>query len=159
MLATFLAGAGVRLSLASQHLEQPLGRITRPLTGRTILLVEDDFLVGHDLRAFLEEAGAAILGPIDDIARACGVAREQAIDGAVLDVHVWDDTAAPVAVELTARQVPFIVVSGHDPEDVPPAMRGATYLSKPVRRLELVTVAVAMFAPADRPRLGRHSLR
>ena len=153
MLATFSCR---RLSSASRRLEQPLGRITRPLTGRTVLIVEDDFLVGHDLRAFLEEAGAAILGPIDDIARACDVARVQAIDGAVLDVHLWDDTAAPVAVELTARQVPFIVVSGYGPEDIPPAMRGATYLAKPVRRLELVNVAAAMFSRSARL-LGRSS--
>jgi response regulator RpfG family c-di-GMP phosphodiesterase len=128
-----------------------MGRVRRPLTGRTVLIVEDDFLVGHDLRSFLEDAGAEIVGPIGDIAHACGVAREQAIDGAVLDVHMWSDTAAPVAVELTTRNVPFIVVSGYGPEDIPPAMRDATYLAKPVKRLELVDVAAAMFAPAARP--------
>jgi DNA-binding NtrC family response regulator len=128
-----------------------MGRVRRPLTGKTVLIVEDDFFIGHDLRAFLEDAGAAIVGPIGDIAQACGVAREQAIDGAVLDVHMWNETAAPVAVELTARQVPFIVVSGYGPEDVPPAMRDATYLAKPVKRLELVDVAAAMFVPASRP--------
>jgi hypothetical protein len=42
--------------------------------------------------------------------------------------------------------MPFIVVSGHSPEEVPPAMRGAAYMAKPVRRLELVDVASAMFA-------------
>ena len=122
-----------------------MGRVTRPLTGRTVLIVEDDFLVGSDLRAFLEEAGAAVLGPIDDIERARDVARGQAIDGAVLDVRMWDGTAAPVAVELTARHLPFIVVSGYDPQDIPPAMRNAAYLAKPIRRLELVNVAAAMF--------------
>ena len=133
-----------------------MGRVTRPLTGKTVLIVEDDFLVGHDLRAFLEEAGAAIVGPIDDIARACDAARDEAISGAVLDVRMWDQTAAPVALELTARHLPFIVVSGYGSDEIPPAMRDATYLAKPVRRLELVNVAVAMFAPADRPRLGRY---
>jgi DNA-binding NtrC family response regulator len=132
-----------------------MGRVRRPLTGKTVLIVEDDFFIGHDLRSFLEDAGALILGPIGDIAYACGVAREQAIDGAVLDVHMWNDTTAPVAVELTARQVPFIVVSGYGPEDVPPAMRDATYLAKPVKRLELVDVAAAMFSPAARPNGAR----
>lgn len=127
-----------------------MARIRRPLSGKTILVVEDDFLVGHDLKAFLEDAGAAIIGPVDDVARACGVAREQAIDGAVLDVRMWNETAAPVAVELTAHNTPFIVVSGYAPEDIPPAMRDAAYLAKPVRRLDLVGVAVAMFADARR---------
>src|SRR5580692_3889473 len=91
------AARGGSCQLASQQRERPMGRVRRPLTGRTVLIVEDDFLVGHDLRSFLEDAGAAIVGPIGDIAHACGVAREQAIDGAVLDVHMWNDTAAPVA--------------------------------------------------------------
>ena len=99
-----------------------------------------------DLRGFLEDAGAAVVGPVGNVAQACTVAREREIDGAVLDVRLWTETAAPVAVELATREVPFIVVSGHAPEEVPPAMRGAAYLAKPVRRLELVDVAVAMFA-------------
>lgn len=123
-----------------------MARIRRPLTGKTILVVEDDFLVGHDLRAFLEDAGAAVVGPVGNVAQACTVARERDIDGAVLDVRLWTETAAPVAVELATREVPFIVVSGHAPEEIPPAMRGAAYLAKPVRRLELVDVAAAMFA-------------
>jgi len=132
-----------------------LGRVRRPLAGKTILIVEDDVLVGHDLRAFLEDAGAAVVGPIGDIAEACGVARGQEIDGAVLDVRLWNETAAPVAVELATRDVPFIVVSGHAPEEIPPAMRGATYLAKPVRRLDLVDVAAAMFADTEVRPVGR----
>src|SRR5690349_24862705 len=120
-----------------QTFADSMSRIRRPLTGKTILVVEDDFLVGHDLCAFLEDAGAAVVGPVGDVAQACTVARERTIDGAVLDVRLWEQTAAPVAVELATRDVPFIVVSGHSPEEVPPAMRGAAYMAKPVRRLEL----------------------
>ena len=128
-----------------------MGRVRRPLAGKTVLIVEDDFLVGYDLRSFLEGAGAAIVGPIGDITHACDAAREQTIDGAVLDVRLWSGTAAPIALELTSRHVPFIVVSGYGPEDIPPAMRDATYLAKPVKRLELIDVATAMFSPAVRP--------
>jgi DNA-binding NtrC family response regulator len=123
-----------------------MARITRPLAGKTILVVEDDFLVGHDLRAFLEGAGAAVVGPVGDVTQACTVARERDIDGAVLDVRLWDQTAAPVAIELATRELPFIVVSAYSPEHIPPAMRDAAYLAKPVRRLDLVDVASAMFA-------------
>jgi DNA-binding response OmpR family regulator len=132
-----------------------MARKRRPLSGKTILVVEDDFLVGHDLRSFLEDAGAAVVGPVGDVEHARGVAREQAIDGAVLDVRLWNETAAPVAVELAARDVPFIVVSGHAPEEIPPAMRGATYLAKPVRRLDLVDVAAVMFAETVVRPVGR----
>jgi DNA-binding NtrC family response regulator len=133
-----------------------MGRVRRPLSGKTILVVEDDFLVGHDLRSFLEDAGAAVVGPVGDIAHACTIARGHEIHGAVLDVRMWNETAAPVAVDLTQRSIPFIVVSGHAPEEIPPAMREAAYLAKPVRRLDLIGVASAMFA-SDDPPAGRRA--
>src|SRR5262249_37860041 len=117
-----------------------------PLAGKKILIVEDDFLVGHDLRTVLQDAGAEVLGPLDDISQACSIAREHTITGAVLDVRLWDETAAPVAVELAKRNLPFIVISGYSPNDIPPAMRGAAYLAKPIRRLDLIDIASAMFA-------------
>jgi DNA-binding response OmpR family regulator len=121
-------------------------RVRLPLAGKTILIVEDDFLVGSDMRAFLEAAGAEVVGPVDDIAQACAVARDQGLEGAVLDVRMWNETAAPVAVELARRNIPFIVVRGYTPDEIPPAMRGAAYLAKPVPRLELIDIASAMFA-------------
>ena len=121
-------------------------RVRLPLGGKTILIVEDDYLVGHDLRLFLEGAGAAVLGPVGDITQACDIARERGLQGAVLDVRMFNETASPVAVELTKRDIPFIVVSGYAPEEIPPAMRGAAYLAKPVPRLELIGLASALFS-------------
>jgi DNA-binding response OmpR family regulator len=122
-----------------------------PLAGRTVLVVEDDFLVGQDLRSLLEAAGAAAVGPVDDISAACAIARNGSIDGALLDVRLWDQTAAPVAVELAQRDVPFIVVSGYPEQEMPPAMRGAAYLAKPVQRMELIRLAQSLFPPARKP--------
>lgn len=121
-------------------------RVRLPLGGKTILVVEDDVLVGHDLRAFLEGAGAAVVGPVGSVGEACSIAREQGLQGAVLDVRMFNETASPVAVELTKRSIPFIVVSGYAPDEIPPAMRDAAYLAKPVPRLELIGLASALFS-------------
>jgi len=121
-------------------------RVRLPLGGMTILIVEDDFLVGHDLRSFLEAAGAAVVGPVDDIGKACTIARQDGLEGAVLDVRMFNETASPVAVELSKRNIPFIVVSGYAADEIPPAMRGAAYLAKPVPRLELIGLASALFS-------------
>jgi DNA-binding response OmpR family regulator len=123
-----------------------MARQRKPLVGMKILIVEDDFLVGQDLRGFLEDAGADVLGPIANIAQGCDLARKQELDGALLDVRMWNETAAPVALELTRRHIPFIVVTGHAPEEIPPAMQGAAYLAKPVPRLDLIGLALALFA-------------
>ena len=58
-------------------------RLRRPLEGRSILIVEDDFLVGSDMRLFLQDAGA-----VGDLADACAAARSETIKGAVLDVRL-----------------------------------------------------------------------
>jgi DNA-binding response OmpR family regulator len=126
-------------------------RVRQPLAGRTVLVVEDDFLIGQDLRSVLEGAGASAIGPVDDLAKACAVARAEDIDGALLDVRMWEQTAAPIAVELAQRDIPFIVISGLAEQEVPPAMRGAAYLAKPVERMELIQLAQALFAKAKTP--------
>jgi hypothetical protein len=41
-----------------------MGNDGSPLCGKTILVVEDEYLVGVDLCSILEESGAVIVGPI-----------------------------------------------------------------------------------------------
>lgn len=39
------------------------GMTGRALSGRSVLVVEDDFFLAHDLAAILEAEGAEVLGP------------------------------------------------------------------------------------------------
>lgn len=83
------------------------------LTGKRILLVEDQVLVALDLQMTLEEAGALVVGPclrLDQAMRATG--SEAPLDGAVLDVDIASRLVFPVADRLLARGVPFIFHTG-----------------------------------------------
>jgi hypothetical protein len=50
----------------------------RPLSGRRILVVEDEYLIAIEMERWLQEAGAEVAGPVPDTKRAlalieCGV--------------------------------------------------------------------------------------
>ena len=109
-------------------------------TTRTILLVEDDPLIGHDLKRILVKGGHAVGGPFAEVADARGFLNGTGIDAAVLDVNLGDGrTSLDLARELRARGTPFVFLTGYavqenhfegDLMDVP-------RLGKPTRPSEL----------------------
>ncbi|HLG47023.1 MAG TPA: response regulator [Reyranella sp.] len=115
------------------------------LRGKTILVVEDEFLVGADLRSMLEQIGAGVLGPIDNATAAVAAAFDSKVDGALLDIKIGNTTVEPIAEVLVQRKLPFILVSGLPHEGVPQALRVAPYLAKPVRKASLTALASALF--------------
>ncbi|MBM7115100.1 hypothetical protein [Archangium primigenium] len=114
-----------------------------PLSGRVLLVVEDEYLVVLELAEELERRGATMLGPVPDVRRALrlleGTAR---LDGALLDIRLWDGLVYPVAEALRARAIPFVFVSGFEPEFIPERFRDVPLCTKP---LDLDTVAAALF--------------
>ena len=51
-----------------------------PMSGMTVLVVEDDFIVAYDMQMMLEEQGARVLGPATSLAEAQAAAGERAAD-------------------------------------------------------------------------------
>lgn len=74
------------------------------LSGKRILLVEDDALIGADLAGELTQLGATVT-LTGRLTEAIALA-EGAVDHAVLDVKLEDGNAHPVADRLLARGVP-----------------------------------------------------
>ena len=102
------------------------------LSGRTILVVEDEFLILMDLQLQLEDAGAVVIAASsvsDGVARA----ERTSCDAAVLDVRLPDGEVFPVAAVLQDRAIPFLFHSGHaQREDVIDRFPDAPTLAKPV---------------------------
>jgi CheY-like chemotaxis protein len=104
-----------------------------------ILVVEDDAFLALDLAEHLGGAGFTVIGPATSAAEAMRLLGEPPSDAAVLDVHLGPrETSEPVAVELKARGIPFVTVTGYSHEQRPPAFDGAPVLSKPVRAVDLI---------------------
>jgi hypothetical protein len=67
-----------------------------PLAARVILIIEDDYVVARQLARNFMAAGAEVLGPVPDVARALRLMAETPhIDGAVLDVNLKREMVYP----------------------------------------------------------------
>jgi CheY-like chemotaxis protein len=90
------------------------------LRGLRILIVEDAFLIAIDLCAKLESCGCTVVGPAGRLSQALRLAKEERLDGALLDVNLNGQMSFPVAEALRARNVPFVFASGYDDKSVWP---------------------------------------
>lgn len=103
------------------------------LTGRRVLLVEDDYFIAVDLKTWFEAGGAEVLGPVPSVDAALAlIAGADAIDAAVLDINLQDELVYPVADALRARGVPFLFATGYDPAAVPPTHGAMALCQKPI---------------------------
>ena len=86
------------------------------LRGRTLLVVEDEYIVAADLAMRLEDAGAAVVGPAGSVEEALDLVQSEGstLDAAVLDVNLAGQRVYPVADALIARGVPFVLTTGYD---------------------------------------------
>ncbi|WP_419898933.1 response regulator [Roseomonas sp. USHLN139] len=120
---------------------------TRLLAGRTILVVEDQYVIAEELVQLLLELGATVIGPF---ARAeIDLAAQPRPDAALLDIHLHGRPVFELADRLRQAGVPLLFLTGYDASVLPPAYQDLPCLPKPVdpRRLEL---ALARLLPAPR---------
>ena len=106
------------------------------LTGRRILLVEDEFIVAAMAEDMLAELGATVIGPANTIAAALRLVEMSTIDAAVLDVNMDGNRIDPVAEALSARSIPIVFATGYGDGALGRA-REAPVLDKPYTQEQL----------------------
>ena len=89
------------------------------LTGKRVLVVEDDYFIAKGLARSLKAVGANVLGPVATVADALALIEAGPLDGAVLDINLRGDFVFPVADVLTERDVPFIFATGYGSKAIP----------------------------------------
>ena len=89
------------------------GAGTAAAHGRLVLVVEDEFLIAMHLELLLQQHGWRVLGPAATVAEALRLLSGQTPDVALLDLNLRGELATPVAEELQARGVPFVLVSAY----------------------------------------------
>ena len=95
-----------------------------------ILIVEDEPLIALELEEFLIEAGfrVAIAGKLE---KALALIESAAFDAAIVDANLAGVSASPLASALTARGLPFIVLSGYSSNQLQGLFLGALFIQKP----------------------------
>ena len=116
----------------------------RCLRGKSVLIVEDNFLLAEDLRSSVEQTGAEIIGPIGDASQALAAAQEKKIDVALLDVGLESQSSIAVARALAYRLIPFIIITGYVRDALPPELENALYLAKPIMPGSVLNVISAL---------------
>jgi CheY-like chemotaxis protein len=92
---------------------------TGPLSGRRVLVIEDEYFLADDIARALRELGARIVGPVGELEEAMSlVDGDVSIDGAVVDINLRSDMVFPLARTLRARKVPFVFTTGYDRKSI-----------------------------------------
>jgi CheY-like chemotaxis protein len=108
------------------------------LLGRRLLVVEDEYLLADDMRLNLEDAGAVVVGPVGSLSEALSlIAKEELLDGAILDVNLGGEKSFAVADHLMARGVPLIFATGYDEAALPSRYRDIPRCGKPINLDEM----------------------
>jgi CheY-like chemotaxis protein len=111
------------------------------LTGRTILVVEDESLVALLIQDAIESAGGALIGPCYTFAEAMAAVRTETFDAAVLDVDLSGEDVFPAADELKRRGIPFLFHTAHaDRNEIEARFGDVPLCRKPLRMEDLLSV-------------------
>lgn len=109
------------------------------LTGRSILLCEDEPLIALDLEGALASEGATVIGPATHRKQAHELLTSVMPDAAVLDIVLLDGDCTDVAEVLASKGIPIAVVSVLSrPENLPPHFANAKWFTKPFSTDEIM---------------------
>ncbi len=116
-----------------------------PLSGRHILIVEDDMMQAWRMGDIVSERGGAVPTVIFDLERARTALDKEFIDCAVIDVNLNGTLSFPLAEELRRRGIPFLFCTAYaDAVMVHPSAAEVPRLDKPVIEAELINTLVKL---------------
>ena len=121
-----------------------MGSEPRPLTGKRLLIIEDEPLVAMDMSTQLANAGAEIVGPAGITSAALQMIADERFDAALLDANLGGEPVDDIAAALTRKNVPFAFVSGYGRESLPTSFATAELMSKPFDPARLLAVVAGL---------------
>jgi CheY-like chemotaxis protein len=118
----------------------------KSLSGRRILVVEDEMFNLAMLEDILTEAGCEVAAAAT-IDQAVAVIGERVFDAALLDIKLKGNAAYAVADALAVRGVPFIFVTGNSARDIEGSYRDRPLLRKPFKEEKLIEALSGLLPP------------
>ncbi len=116
-----------------------------------VLILEDEALIGLNLRDDLQDAGYRVEGPFTTCAAALEWLQMATPDTAILDAALKDGPCRAIAQELTRREVPFLIYSGyHEDRQLLADFPHVTWIEKPVPSSVLIEACQQLLVGCDR---------
>lgn len=106
----------------------------------TVLVLEDQWLIGEDLRVSLEQLGYAVLEPVSTCAAAFELLQKSRPDLAFLDTHLVGETCEAVLDECRRRGIAVVLTSGDTASDLPPFCQDVPFLPKPFGTADIARI-------------------
>jgi ActR/RegA family two-component response regulator len=125
-------------------LRHSAARVQAVLTGKYILIVEDEPVIALDLESAVKDQHGFVVGPIDSIVEAIRTAETATLHGAILDLRLRQGLALPVAEVLRRRQIPFVIHSGQAEITIPRSWPDVPTISKPAAPERVITLLAAL---------------
>ena len=111
------------------------------IQSHTILIVEDEPLIAMMLEDFLDSLGHKVKGICESVGEARTAVEEGGFDLAILDVNLKGENIWPVASEMRARGIPFVIASGGHVDPPPAEFDNVPMIDKPYT-IDRVTPAI-----------------
>jgi len=100
------------------------------LTGKRVLVLEDEAMIAAMVEEMLTDLGAVVVGPATTIEGGLSLAAAEQLDAALLDVNIRSTRVDPVAALLASRGIPVVFATGYGQSAVDRSAR-ALILEKP----------------------------
>lgn len=121
-----------------------------PLSGRNVLVLEDDALTASHLAYSISRSGGNVVGPAMCNAEAEDILLTSLVELAILDVDLVGETSFAIAERLIEENIPFVFHSATDPVKVQAKFPGVPFLQKGILHHCLIG-RLAQHAQAARP--------
>ena len=104
-----------------------------PLAGYRILVIEDEYFLAEDIGSVLRDFGADVVGPAGEVGDATAILDSgEAMDAAVLDVNLKNESIYPFADRLRAQKIPFVFTTGYDRSAIESRFKDVPLWEKPI---------------------------
>ena len=122
---------------------------SRPLDGRRILVVEDEYVVAQNLCDALEAAGAVVVGPVARAQKALDLITRETpkLDAALLDIELGGEKSYVVADALASRGIRCVFTTGYAEEAIPAPYQNYRRVEKPY---DPVVLLAALMSEAEK---------
>ncbi|MEO7655294.1 MAG: response regulator [Sphingomicrobium sp.] len=119
------------------------------LSGRHVLVIEDEMLVLMVIEDMLSDLGCTSITVAGNIEKALELIASQSFDLATLDVNLNGRRSHPIAQALNEAGVPFAISTGYGEHGVGADYGDRPVLSKPYSPTQLVAVLTTLLPPVN----------
>lgn len=103
------------------------------LSGRSVLVVEDEYYLAIELAEQIERGGGSVVGPFATAGEGLASLGDSTPDCALVDINTGEGPSFVLADALLSQGVPFAFLTGYDAGSVPDRFSGIERIQKPAQ--------------------------